>query len=619
MGFSFAAGTREVLEQVVREPRFRALTTLPVFAWQEIALILGAYLLFGVGTWAWLQGYLPLPAMWLVNGFAIYVSFTPLHDATHRTVSSNRRFNDLLGTLSSLLLLPGITTRIYRYLHLEHHRYAGDTVKDPDDPFVTAEGWRLVFVLLYPEILWSVFYISRWRSRPASERVEFVGNLVFYALFHLFWLTSPYALEFFLAWMIPQRIGLGLVTWFFAHIQHPAHVTWEAAPLQTTVRVVTNPVATALLLGQAVHCLHHFAPSVPWYRYHRAWNLGRHLFETQDVPTRTLFSPSASLKLPADARSDWRTAEVTAYSDVATDVRSYTLKRVDGSDWPHAGAGAHIDVQVDDDTVRQYSLCGDPGVPGAYQVAIKKEVDGRGGSLALHEKLVVGTRLSISPPRNNFPLSLDYDRYFLIAAGIGITPLVAMAHELHRHGKALEIHCWARTENQAPLSEYLSQQAFRSSIQWHFSEANGRKPPAAVIPGYKPGYAIYVCGPRGFMADVIAVGERNDWPAGAMFSESFVRSELDASSNTAFQVTLARSGVTLNVPADRFLIDVLHDNGYPVMCSCTQGICGSCITPVLEGEPEHRDAILTDAERAANDRMCVCVGRSRSERLVLDL
>lgn len=405
MTISFEAEPRQVLEAVVQEPGFQALTRIPLFAPMEIGLVLAAYGMFGLSAWLYLLDHIPIALAWLLSGVAIYMAFTPLHDATHRSLSSNRRLNDVIGSLSCLLLLPGITTRIYRYLHLEHHRYAGDPDRDPDELFVSARSWRAVAVTAGLDVLWTRWYLVHWDQRPVGERLEFCICMSFYVGLHVSFLLSPFAIEFFLLWMAPQRIGLFLVAWFFARIQHPQDVLWEQTPFQTTARIVCSKFSDVLMLGQTRHCLHHLAPSIPYYRYHQAWEIGEQRFETQNIPRRTLWTA------------------------------------IDRTDAP--------------------------------------------------------------------------------------LPAVELAHGV-------------------------------------------ATPPTEA-------------------------------------------------SNSPFEVEIASTGEILSVAADEFLIDVLHAAGYYVMCSCTQGMCGSCLTPVLGGKPDHRDFILTDADHAANDVMTVCVSRSKSERLVLDL
>ncbi len=180
MAFSFSGNDRAQLEQLVANPKFKSLTQLPIFAPMEIGLGLLAYGLFATSTWLYIDNVIHAVAMVLINSFAVYLSFTPLHDATHRTVSRSRRLNDAIGTWCCLLLLPGITTPVYRYLHLEHHRYAGNLDKDPDEPFVSAPAWQLPFVLAGLDVLWVTWYLRHWSTRPMSERIEFSMGVGFY-------------------------------------------------------------------------------------------------------------------------------------------------------------------------------------------------------------------------------------------------------------------------------------------------------------------------------------------------------------------------------------------------------------------------------------------------------
>ncbi len=621
MGFAFSTSTREVLEQVVRDPRFRPLTTIPVIAPLEIGLIIAAFALFGLGTAGFLHGLLPWPAMMLINGFAVYLSFTPLHDATHRSLSGNRMLNDVLGSISCLLLIPGITTGSYRYLHLEHHRHTGSPTRDPDDIMVTAPFWQLPFILGGIDVVWIRWYAARWSQRPKSERRVFAASVAFYVLLHVVWLSSPYWREFLLCWLIPQRLGMFGVAFLFAHIQHPAHVTWEEAPFQTTVRLLAPPWLRVLLLGQAKHCVHHFAPSLPFYRYHEAWQIGRHLFEAQGIPTRTLFTETRDLVLPDRGEAaTWLDARVTALTPVATDIIAFDLEPSGQKVWPDFTAGAHIDVEIAPGLVRQYSLCNHPTERNRYRIAVKREANGRGASRRLHEEVKIGSPLRVSAPRNHFPLSPSHTRHVLIAGGIGLTPLLAMAHALNHGKQPFILHAFARDHARVPFHKQL-EGWFGDQVQIHLDHGDGsnRARAAAIARECSPGAALYVCGPTGFMACVIEGARRLGWPDKSIFSETFIPRASTKTENRPFEVELARSKRVLTVAADENLLDVLHANNVAVICTCTQGICGSCLTPVLAGVPEHRDSVLSDAERDLNSQMTVCVSRAVSQRLVLDL
>lgn len=623
MVFSFNATTRSVLEQVVREPEFKALAQLPLLAPMELAVGVGAFVLFGLSTGLYMTGEIPLVLMWCLNSVAIYASFTPLHDATHRSVSRHRGVNDLIGTVCCLLLLPGITTRIYRYLHLEHHRFAGDAARDPDELFVSASPLMLPFILAGLDVHWSRWYINHWHTRPAGERREFVACLAFYLSLHVLMLLSPYALEFFLCFMLPQRVGLFLVAWFFAHIQHPQGVEWERAPFQATVLVKTNFLGRCLMLGQSYHCLHHLAPSIPFYRYERAWRFGADLFEQQNVPTRTLWRESQDLTVmgssPAMATTTLK-AKVVSVKTVANSIREFELTPVEGECWPRFEAGAHIDVKLQGGLTRQYSLCNSPADAQRYCIAVKRETDGRGGSNWLHTQVLEGDTLAISPPRNNFPLRSGVEHSVLVGCGIGVTPLLSMAHELFMRKQSFVLHVFANQLSDLAFHDQLAGLPFAECLQIHVGTMthSARVDQASALAAYQPGSGLYLCGPLLFMEGVIAAAKANSWPVENIWSESFSASQAEIE-NRPFEVQLASTGEVLQVDESEHLIDVLHAHGYAVACSCTQGICGSCITPVLEGVPEHRDAIMTESQRDANRSMTVCVSRARSQRLVLDL
>lgn len=622
MAVSFATPTREVLEQINREPRFRDLTRIPLFAPQTLGLLAVAFGLFAATSLAYLSSSINIGLLITINSFAVYLAFTPLHDATHRAVSRNRRLNDWLGSIACLLLIPGITTRIYRYLHLEHHRFAGDKKKDPDEPFVSARGPALASVILFPDLMWLIWYLRHWTTRPASERLEFVLGALFYNGLHLGFLLSPYAWEFFVIWMIPQRLGLALVTYFFAHIQHPEGVSWEQAPFQCTVQVVTNRLLDWLMLGQTVHIVHHLFPSLPFYRYRAAWNAGLHLLERQNIPTRKFFTPSVNLVLPNNPVPATITTRVISIRSVGAAIKAYELAPVAGQTLPSFEAGAHIDVDLGNGMIRQYSLCNAATDNDRYLIAVKRESQGRGGSLIMHTMVRTGDELLISPPRNNFPLQIAAaTKITLVGGGIGLTPLLAMADSLHQRGSRFALHVVARHAQAVPFGADLTTLEYSAQVSIHLDDGPAAQQfePVAHIGRWSPGRQVYLCGPTGFMSWVVEQLTTTGWPAAAVFSETFAPRVRGNAENKPFEVQLARSGKILQVGADDSLIDVLNANDCAVICSCTQGICGSCMTPVLDGVPEHRDAILSDSERQANEVMCVCVSRARSERLILDL
>jgi vanillate O-demethylase ferredoxin subunit len=268
--------------------------------------------------------------------------------------------------------------------------------------------------------------------------------------------------------------------------------------------------------------------------------------------------------------------------------------------------------------VRQYSLCGTPD--GSYRIAVKKLPGGRGGSVEVHEAMIEGLEVTISEPRNNFELC-DAQRHVLIAGGIGVTPLLAMARHLGDEGKTFELHLCAPDSESVPFGATLNELPFSDRISIHVDSAPGRASiePVTHVGRWESGAEIYMCGPAGFMDWLQSSAVELGWPLDTIHRESFTAPVVDVTNTRPFEIVLARAGVTLQVPAGRPILDVLVENKFEMPSGCGQGVCGSCVTPVLEGELEHRDAVLPAAVRAANTAMCICVSRAKCDRIVLDI
>jgi len=606
---------RQVLATVVQDPEYPAVAERPLVSWPHIGLVATAYGVFAGATAAYLTGHIPFLVMLVLNQFAIYVSFTPLHDAVHESASRSGRLNNLIGTVSSAIFIPGLSTTIYRILHMEHHRWVGDRNRDPDYLFVDAPKALLPLVLMGPEWIWTHWYLTKlWKVRPRKERAMFVLTLTIYVGVQVAFLLSPWRRQFVLVWLIPQKVATVVLVYFFAHIQHPEEANWEQAPFQTTVKVRTRPLGKLYWLGQTDHCLHHALPHIPFHRYHRLWELGDGVLTRQGIPERSLLRTPASIELPRRAYDTVRQARVVERRDVGgAGIVTLVLEGV-GEPLPSFTPGAHIDVHLPSGRVRQYSLCNAPGP--RYQIAVKPDPGGRGGSLEVHETLRAGTVLTISTPRNHFELA-GADRYVLVAGGIGITPLLSMAHHLHGAGIPFRLHVCAHDAAALPFGDELAGLPFADAIEVHLGRASFSPP--AVLGGWEAGAELYLCGPAGFMDHVGDEARRLGWPLDTIHRESFSAPVFDITDSRPFDVVLARRGITLHVPSGRQVLDVLAEHDIEVPWACSQGVCGTCITPVLGGEPEHRDAVLSPEARAANTAMCLCVSRARSARIVLDL
>jgi len=276
--------------------------------------------------------------------------------------------------------------------------------------------------------------------------------------------------------------------------------------------------------------------------------------------------------------------------------------RLEGRDLPRWEPGAHIDLVLPSGLVRQYSLCGDPADRSAYTVATRLVEDGRGGSREVHEQVRVGAELEVRGPRNRFPL-VEAPAYVFVAGGIGITPVLPMLRALPEGANWRLLYAGRTRESMPFLDEIENLGADRVTV------VSGRPELGSLLTELPEGTVVYCCGPEGLMA---AVAERLPDVRLERFAP---RAKLGG--DATFEVELRRSGRTLTVSADSSVLAAVRAELPNTLYSCEQGFCGTCQQRVLEGEVEHRDELLTDAERA--DSMLICVSRARSERLVLDL
>ncbi|MEZ5660675.1 MAG: PDR/VanB family oxidoreductase [Burkholderiaceae bacterium] len=301
----------------------------------------------------------------------------------------------------------------------------------------------------------------------------------------------------------------------------------------------------------------------------------------------------------------------------AEGTQLFEFVSVDGGPMPSFSPGAHIDLHLPGAGIRQYSIASSPGALASYWVGVKHERNGRGGSAWLFEHARVGQRFEISAPRNHFPLHEDASPAWLIAGGIGITPIRCMAEALAASGRAWRLLYSVRQRAQAAFADELLA-AHGAHVQIHVDELAGGQPVnlAAYIAQAPLDAHLYCCGPAPMLdAFEVACAERD--PA-RVHLERFAP-VAEVATEGGFTVELARARRTLNIPPGKTIAEVLIENGIDVSISCSQGICGTCETRVLAGVPDHRDSLLSESEKAANDVMMICCSGCRSGSLVLDL
>jgi len=306
---------------------------------------------------------------------------------------------------------------------------------------------------------------------------------------------------------------------------------------------------------------------------------------------------------------------LTAVRYVGRDTHAFEFSSPDGRPLPDAEPGAHVTLSLPNGLSRQYSLVHAGRAPNHYEVGVKRDPHSRGGSQYMHESLQVGTLLPVTPPHNNFPLREDATLSVFFAGGIGVTPMVAMLERLAALGKHSTLYyaCRAR-EDAAFLPELTS----ICDLHLHFDqEHQGRVlDMATLIAPLSRDAHLYCCGPGPMLAAFEAATA--DWPREQVHVEYFTAREA-ANTSGGYTVELARSGREFQIPAGKSILQVLREAGMTVASSCEEGVCAVCETGVLAGVPDHRDAILSEAERASNRTMMICCSGSKSERLVLDL
>jgi ferredoxin-NADP reductase/phenylpropionate dioxygenase-like ring-hydroxylating dioxygenase large terminal subunit len=321
--------------------------------------------------------------------------------------------------------------------------------------------------------------------------------------------------------------------------------------------------------------------------------------------------------LAPEGRGSSLNVRVARKWQAARDIVGFELRALRGH-LPTFQPGAHIDVHLPNGQVRQYSIVNALGETDSYVIGVKREVPSRGGSQCLHEVVREGDVLAISEPRNNFPMRRDAVRTIFIAGGIGVTPLLAMAQALQHSNLAYELHYFVRSEDGRAFPERLATLRDHLTTHLDLTPAATEERIRAVLSNYRPRMQIYVCGPPSMLDATRHIASELGWPESQVHFEYFKNTHvIDDSSR--FEIALARSVVTLEVPPGKTILQVLRDGGISIPSSCEQGACGTCVATVLEGDPDHQDVYLTDSERRSGTKIITCVSRAKSVRLVLDL
>jgi len=302
---------------------------------------------------------------------------------------------------------------------------------------------------------------------------------------------------------------------------------------------------------------------------------------------------------------------------VAEGVITLTLADANGRELPDWTPGAHIDLILPGpELTRQYSLSSNPTDRRTWRIGVRREAKSRGGSEFIHDVLKVGDTVQVRGPRNHFSL-VDAPHYLFIAGGIGITPIVPMVAAVDAVGADWQL--WYGGHTRASMAFLDELAAYGDRIRIYAGDEKGRIPLGSVLAPPRQDTLVYCCGPEDLL--VAVEGWCTSWPVGSLHLERFKAKTAEAAPPVVetFEVILQRSGITITVPPDKLIFDMVYAAGLYALASCREGVCGTCEARVLEGVPDHRDSVLTSAEREANQVMMICVSRSRTPRLVLDL
>ena len=339
-------------------------------------------------------------------------------------------------------------------------------------------------------------------------------------------------------------------------------------------------------------------------------------------PLQPAFAPvSAELSTMPDIavpRGNTLRVVVKRKWDSADGIVAFELAALDGGHLPTFQPGAHIDLHLPNGLVRQYSITNGPGDLLSYTIGVKRESASKGGSQILIESVREGDVLAISEPRNNFPLRRDATRTVLIAGGVGITPILSMARFLDKSHLPYELHYFVRQGEHAAFREELGQLAGKITTHIGLSREDSGRTIAGALGQWSRAQHVYICGPASMLETVRTTAAAQGWPDESVHFEYFKNDKvIDQSS--AFEVELARSAMTLQIPAGKTILEVMREAGLQTPSSCEQGACGTCLTGVIEGEVDHQDVYLNETEKRSNRAILTCVSRAKGKRLVLDI
>jgi phthalate 4,5-dioxygenase reductase component len=319
--------------------------------------------------------------------------------------------------------------------------------------------------------------------------------------------------------------------------------------------------------------------------------------------------------MSATLPSEMMSLRVSHAEEIAQDIFLFELRHTEKADLPAFTGGSHISVRTPGGLLRKYSLSNDPAERDRYVIAVRRESNSRGGSESMARDLKAGDELSVSAPRNDFPLVKSPAGYVLVAGGIGITPIISMIRHLkHDAASRFKLYYLTRSPEATAFLDELSGPEYRGKVVIHHDGGDPHKAFDLWPVFEQPRGHFYCCGPRGLMEAVRDMS--GHWPSSAAHFEAFTEAEARRESDKSFRVKLARSGATIDVPPGTTILEAIRASGYDAASSCESGTCGTCRTRLLAGEADHRDLVLAEYEKSSN--IMICVSRALTDEIEID-
>lgn len=318
--------------------------------------------------------------------------------------------------------------------------------------------------------------------------------------------------------------------------------------------------------------------------------------------------------------SNWISARVARKEETATGIFAFELVDPEGKELPPFDAGAHIDIKIGD-KIRQFSLSNAPSERHRYVLGVQRELNGRGGSAAFCDTIGEGDIVTFKGPENLFPLVPDASETVLLAGGIGVTPILAMAERLHVLGKPFVFHYCTRSRARTAFHDRVVEAEYAGNVRFHFDDGPEEQRPdlAAILGQPAPGKHVYICGPTVMMDLAVEIAKKQGWDDAHIHLERFVGVEAKPGDAREFLIEIHKTGQLVTIPANKTVVEALRDVGIEIPVSCEQGVCATCLTNIVAGIPDHRDLILTNQEHESGKIFTPCVSRALSDVLVIDL